>query len=284
MGGPMAANLVKKGHTVYGFDLSPAALDALAAAGGYKCNTAADAAKASEFVVVMLQNAAQVKSTLAISFLQQLQPGTMIVDGSTIDVDTSRSLSRLVSQYGCCMIDAPVSGGINGAIAGTLSFMVGGSADDLERARPILECMGQNIFHAGGSGSGLAAKICNNVALAIHMIGTSEAISLGVKLGLDPAVVSSIMQKSTGNSWSLEKYNPYPGVMENVPSSRGYTGGFAVDLMVKDLGLAAGAALQAKASTPLGSTAFNLYKMWSDSGKGKTDFSSIIQLLYKHEL
>jgi 3-hydroxyisobutyrate dehydrogenase len=179
------------------------------------------------------------------------------------------------------MIDAPVSGGTGGAQAGTLTFIVGGSQQDFERAQPILECMGKNIFHAGESGAGQVAKICNNMLLAIHMIGTSEALNLGTRHGLEPAVLSEIMQKSSGRNWSLEVYNPYPGVMENVPSSREYQGGFAVDLMTKDLGLAAEAGLESKTSTPLGNTALNLYRMWSEAGNGKIDFSSIINFLNK---
>ncbi len=158
---------------------------------------------------------------------------------------------------------------------------MGGKQEDYEKARPVLKCMGQNIFYAGTSGAGQVAKICNNMLLAIHMIGTSEAINLGIKNGLDPKILSEIMQKSSGKNWSLEVYNPYPGVMENAPASREYSGGFAVDLMTKDLGLAAEAGLESKTSTPLGNTALNLYRMWSDAGNGKIDFSSIIQFLHK---
>jgi 3-hydroxyisobutyrate dehydrogenase len=231
----------------------------------------------------MLPSGKHVSDLYSEEFISSLQSNTLLIDSSTIDAVTARSVATLAVSKGCRMIDAPVSGGTGGAQAGTLTFIVGGTQEDFERAKPILECMGQNIFHAGDSGAGQVAKICNNMLLAIHMIGTSEALNLGIRHGLDAKVLSEIMQKSSGRNWSLEVYNPYPGVMENAPASKEYTGGFAVDLMAKDLGLAAEAGLETRTATPLGNTALNLYRMWSEAGNAKIDFSSIIQFLNKHQ-
>ncbi|MFZ4928124.1 3-hydroxyisobutyrate dehydrogenase [Chryseobacterium sp. Mn2064] len=279
MGGPMAANLVKNGHSVIGFDLSEIALQTLKEAGGQVADSALAAAQDADVVISMLPSGKHVAELYCENFINSLKPNTLLIDSSTIDAVTARSVAELAISKGCKMIDAPVSGGTSGAQAGTLTFIVGGKQEDYEKARPILKCMGQNIFHAGESGAGQVAKICNNMLLAIHMIGTSEAINLGVRHGLNPQVLSEIMQKSSGKNWSLDVYNPYPGVMENAPASRNYSGGFAVDLMTKDLGLAAEAGLETKTSTPLGNTALNLYRMWSGAGNGKIDFSSIIQFL-----
>ncbi|MDW9379670.1 3-hydroxyisobutyrate dehydrogenase [Chryseobacterium sp. JV558] len=279
MGGPMAVNLIKKGHHVIGFDLSEEALKILVSEGGQAAESAVAACKDADVVISMLPSGKHVAELYSEEFISSLKPNTLLIDSSTIDAVTARTVAELAVSKGCKMIDAPVSGGTSGAQAGTLTFIVGGKQEDYEKARPILKCMGQNIFHAGESGAGQVAKICNNMLLAIHMIGTSEAINLGVKHGLNPQILSEIMQKSSGKNWSLDVYNPYPGVMENAPASRNYSGGFAVDLMTKDLGLAAEAGLETKTSTPLGNTALNLYRMWSESGNGKTDFSSIIQFL-----
>lgn len=279
MGGPMAVNLIKKGHHVMGFDLSEEALKILVSEGGQAAESAVAASKNADVVISMLPSGKHVAELYSEEFISSLKPNTLLIDSSTIDAVTARTVAELAVSKGCKMIDAPVSGGTSGAQAGTLTFIVGGKQEDYEKARPILKCMGQNIFHAGESGAGQVAKICNNMLLAIHMIGTSEAINLGVKHGLNPQILSEIMQKSSGKNWSLDVYNPYPGVMENAPASRNYSGGFAVDLMTKDLGLAAEAGLETKTSTPLGNTALNLYRMWSESGNGKTDFSSIIQFL-----
>lgn len=281
MGGPMAANLVKKGHEVVGFDLSEVALSQLVTQGGKIAKSALEVAQGAEVVVSMLPSGKHVADLYTEEFMAQLMPNAVLIDSSTIDAVTARAVAALAATHGHAMIDAPVSGGTAGAQAGTLTFIVGGATRDFERAKPILEAMGQNIFYAGESGAGQVAKICNNMLLAIHMIGTSEAINLGVRHGLDPKVLSEIMQKSSGRNWSLEVYNPFPGVMENTPASKEYAGGFGVDLMTKDLGLAAEASLETKSATPLGNAALNLYRMWSEAGNGKFDFSSIIKFLNK---
>jgi 3-hydroxyisobutyrate dehydrogenase len=203
----------------------------------------------------------------------------LVIDCSTIAPQSARKVAQAAGARGLTMIDAPVSGGTAGAAAGTLTFIVGGSDAALETARPILSAMGKNIFHAGGHGAGQTAKICNNMLLGILMAGTSEALALGTANGLDPKVLSDIMSKSSGRNWALEVYNPYPGVMDNVPASRDYAGGFGVDLMLKDLGLAAEAALAARAAVPLGELARNLYSLHSQGGAGSLDFSSILKLI-----
>lgn len=281
MGGPMVLNLLKAGFALTVFDLSPSALQTAQAAGAKVAATAAEAAAGAEIIVSMLPSSAHVEDLYLGSggVLQVVKPGTLIVDCSTIAPQTAKTVYQAAQVAGCAMIDAPVSGGTAGAAAGTLTFIVGGETEALERARPLLEKMGKNIFHAGDHGAGQVAKICNNMLLAIHMIGTAEALNLGTSMGLDAKVLSEIINKSSGRNWSSELYNPFPGVMENVPASRGYSGGFGVDLMLKDLGLAQEAALHAKAATPLGTLARNLYHLHSLAGNGRLDFSSILELL-----
>lgn len=281
MGGPMALNLLQAGFGLTVFDLSPTALQTAQAAGAKLAATAAEAAASADIVVSMLPASAHVEALYLGSggVLKAVRPGTLIVDCSTIAPQTAKTVYQAAQAAGCAMIDAPVSGGTAGAAAGTLTFIVGGETEALERARPLLEKMGKNIFHAGDHGAGQVAKICNNMLLAIHMIGTAEALNLGTSLGLDAKVLSEIINKSSGRNWSSELYNPFPGVMENVPASRGYSGGFGVDLMLKDLGLAQEAALHAKAATPLGTLARNLYHLHSLAGNGRLDFSSILELL-----
>lgn len=283
MGGPMAQNLLKAGHHVTVFDLSPAAIKTLSDAGASVANSAKDAVSNAEIVISMLPASRHVEALYLgeTGLLPYIPQGTLVIDCSTIAAQTAISVSKAATALGLTMLDAPVSGGTGGAIAGTLTFIVGGDDDALERARPILSAMGKNIFHAGGHGAGQTAKICNNMLLGIQMIGTAEALALGVANGLDPHVLSDIMVKSSGRNWSLELYNPYPGVMDNVPASRGYSGGFGVDLMLKDLGLATETALNAQASIPLGEMARNLYAMHSKAGASGLDFSSILQILQK---
>ena len=283
MGGPMAINLHKAGHSVRAFDLSQPACDKVAEAGVAVAATAHVAVQGAEVVVTMLPASQHVEGLFlgAGQLLAQLPKGTLVIDSSTIAAATSSKVAEAAQAQGVDFIDAPVSGGTGGAIAGTLTFMVGAEAAALERARPLLEKMGANIFHAGSVGAGQTAKICNNMLLGILMAGTSEAIALGVANGLDPKVLSEIMRRSSGGNWALEKYNPFPGVQENVPSSKGYAGGFGTDLMLKDLGLAQENAMAVKAATPLGGLARNLYASHSLAGHGALDFSSIIASVQK---
>ena len=285
MGGPMAQNLLKAGYQVTVFDLSPTAIQTLANAGATVATSAQDAVRNANIVISMLPASRHVEALYLgeNGLLAHIPKGTLVIDCSTIAAQTAINVAKVATSLGLTMLDAPVSGGTGGAIAGTLTFIVGGEATDLERARPILTAMGKNIFHAGGHGAGQTAKICNNMLLGIQMIGTAEALALGVANGLDPHVLSDIMVKSSGRNWSQELYNPYPGVMENVPASRGYSGGFGVDLMLKDLGLATETALNAQASIPLGEMARNLYALHSKAGAGGLDFSSILQILQKAE-
>jgi 3-hydroxyisobutyrate dehydrogenase len=286
MGGPMAMNLQKAGHTLSAFDLSKDACAKFAADGLPIAASAAATLDGAEVVVSMLPASAHVEGLYLGSdgqpgILEAIAPGTLVIDSSTIAAATSRKVAEAAAKRGIAVIDAPVSGGTGGAIAGTLTFMVGGSEADLERARPVLEKMGANIFHAGAAGAGQTAKICNNMLLGILMIGTSEAIALGVANGLDPKVLSEIMRRSSGGNWALEKYNPLPGVMETAPASKNYAGGFGTDLMLKDLGLAQENAAAVRASTPLGGLARNLYAAHSLAGHGALDFSSVIRMLQK---
>lgn len=283
MGSPMALNLLKAGHHLKVFDLVPAALKVLADAGAKPCGTAAEAVEGSEIVITMLPASKHVEGLYLGDggLLESIAAGTLVLECSTIAPESARKVSAAAAQRGLRMLDAPVSGGTGGAAAGTLTFIVGGTAADLESAKPILQAMGKNIFHAGDAGAGQVAKICNNMLLGILMAGTSEALALGVANGLDPKVLSDIISKSSGRNWATELYNPWPGVMENVPSSKGYAGGFGVDLMLKDLGLAAEAALHARATIPLGELARNLYSMHSAQGHGGQDFSSILKLYKK---
>jgi 3-hydroxyisobutyrate dehydrogenase len=285
MGGPMAFNLHKAGHQLAGFDLSSHACETLRAQGMSVATSAAAAVDGAEVVITMLPASQHVESLYLGSgngnpgLLEAIRESALVIDCSTIAATTSRKVAEAMSKRGISMIDAPVSGGTGGAVAGTLTFMVGGEETVLERARPILENMGANIFHAGGAGAGQIAKICNNMLLGILMIGTSEAIALGVANGLDPKVLSEIMRRSSGGNWVLEKYNPLPGIMETAPASKNYAGGFGTDLMLKDLGLAQENAAAVKASTPLGGLARNLYAAHSLAGRGALDFSSIIRPL-----
>ncbi len=279
MGCPMASNLVKNNQDVCGFDLSKEAMSLFEKAGGKLAETASEACRDAEVLIIMLPSGKHVADLLSSKFIAKLKPGTLIIESSTIDPATAKEVASLADSHGCHMIDAPVSGGTVGAQNATLTFMVGGTEEALEMALPHLSLMGKNIFHAGPSGAGQMTKICNNLLLSILMTGTSEALNLGIANGLDPKVLSEIMQKSSGRNWALEVYNPCPGVMEESPASRDYAGGFAVDLMKKDLGLAAEAAHASNAQIPLGSKAFHFYNVWSDAGNGRLDFSSIFRFI-----
>jgi 3-hydroxyisobutyrate dehydrogenase len=286
MGAPMAINLVKAGHSVKAFDLSQEAIAKVQAAGGQAAASAQEAVQGAEVIVTMLPASQHVEGLFlgngnAPGLLAHIAKGALVIDSSTIAAATSQKVAKAAQAAGVSFIDAPVSGGTGGAIAGTLTFMVGGTEAELERARPFLEKMGKNIFHAGSVGAGQTAKICNNMLLGILMVGTSEAIALGVANGLDPKVLSEIMRRSSGGNWALEVYNPYPGVQEASAATRGYTGGFGTDLMLKDLGLSQESAMSVKASTPLGGMARAIYAAHSIAGHGAEDFSSVIKMLQK---
>ena len=287
MGGPMARNLVAAGYRVRAYDLVPEQVQAVA--GGEPMQSAAAAADGVDLFISMLPAGRHVAALYLgdgpqAGVLERLPPGALVIDCSTIDPATARRVAAAAADRGLDMLDAPVSGGTAGAENGTLTFIVGGPEPALERARPLFEAMGANLFHAGGSGAGQIAKVCNNMLLAVQMAGTAEALSLGADNGLDPAVLSEIMQRSSGGNWALNLYNPWPGVMDGVPASRGYEGGFLVDLMTKDLGLAMETAEHSRSSVPMGSLAKNLYRVHEQvNGAGRLDFSSI-QWLYKPEL
>ncbi|MEF2242150.1 3-hydroxyisobutyrate dehydrogenase [Xanthomonas arboricola] len=283
MGGPMAANLSKAGHQLRVFDLVPAALDAAVAAGAHAASSAHDTLTDAEIVISMLPASRHVEALYLgeAGILAQIPAGALVIDCSTIAPASARKLAAEAQARGLAILDAPVSGGTAGAAAGSLTFIVGGAAQVLERARPVLQAMGKNIFHVGDNGAGQVAKLCNNMALGVIMAATGEALALGVAQGLDPAVLSQMMAVSTGRSWATEVCNPWPGVLPNAPASRGYSGGFGNDLMLKDLGLVAESAVQAGVSIPLGELARNLYAMNSQAGNGALDFSSVIKLVAK---
>ncbi len=277
MGGPMAKNLVAAGHAVTVFDLSQAACDDLAAAGAGVAASAAEAAVGKAYVISMLPAGKHVAAVYLgeDGLLAQLDGSTTVLDCSTIDAPTAREVGKAAAAAGIGFMDAPVSGGVAAAAAGTLAFMCGGAADTFDVAKLVLADMGKNIFHAGPAGAGQVAKGCNNMLLAIHMIGTCEALEMGARNGLDPAVLSEIMLASSGRNWSLEVYNPYPGVMEGAPAGNDYRPGFMVDLMVKDLGLAMDIAEQSGVDNAMGQLARRLYGAHQDGGNGQLDFSSI---------
>lgn len=282
MGGPMAGNLVKAGFRVNAFDLVEAARKQAQEVGCSTPATAAEAIQGADFVVTMLPSGPIVEAVMIDkdALLDKIEKHALVIDCSTVAPENSKRVAAEAKKRGLRFVDAPVSGGVAAAAAGTLAFMCGGPAEDFESAKAVLSHMGKNIFHAGDYGAGSVAKICNNMLLAIHMIGTAEALQLGINNGLDPKVLSEIMLKSSGANWSLEKYNPVPGVMENVPASRDYKGGFMVKLMQKDLGLALGSARASNSTIPLGALCSNLYGIHAKSKEGVADldFSSIVRM------
>lgn len=281
MGGPMARNLLKAGHSVTVYDPSTQAVAALVEAGASPATSPASVAQASVAAIVsMLPAAAQVKQVYLgkDGLLAHVAKGVLLIDSSTIDPLSAREVAAQAAAQGNPMLDAPVSGGTGGATAGTLTFMVGGAVADFDRAGPILSAMGKNIVHCGASGNGQVAKIANNLLLGISMAGVAEAMSLGVALGMDAKVLAGIINTSSGRCWSSEINNPYPGVLDNAPASRGYSGGFGAELMLKDLGLATEAARHARQPVQLGAAAQQLYQSLSLRGHGGLDFSAIIKL------
>jgi 3-hydroxyisobutyrate dehydrogenase len=279
MGGPMAANLVKAQHQVFAFDLSAAAVDAAIDKGAKKAASAAEAVKGAEVVVTMLPAGRHVREVYEKDVLPNAAKGTLLIDCSTIDVESARHVGALAEKAGLEMIDAPVSGGVGGATAGTLTFMAGGGASAFAKAKPILEKMGKNIVHAGASGNGQAAKICNNMILGISMIAVSEGFMLAKRLGLDAQKLFDVASTSSGQCWSLTNYCPVPGPVPTSPANRDYQAGFTAAMMLKDLLLAQQAAAAAGASTPLGAEAAQLFNLFVNSGNGAKDFSGIIRML-----
>jgi 3-hydroxyisobutyrate dehydrogenase len=278
MGGPMAANLVKAGHAVAGFDLVVGAKATAAASGVSIAANAREAVAEADAVVTMLPAGRHVLAAHA-DFLPAVPPETLVIDCSTIDVESAKRAHEAGAAAGALTLDAPVSGGVGGATAGTLTFMCGGSDQAFARAKPILEAMGKRIVHCGGPGAGQAAKICNNMILGATMIATCEAFALAEKLGLSAQALFDVASTSSGQSWSLTSYCPVPGPVPASPANRGYKPGFAAALMLKDLRLAQEAAANVGAVTPLGAEAAQLYALFVAAGHGGDDFSGVINFL-----
>ena len=277
MGLPMACNLLKKGFSVQGFDVVPQMKKKFEEEGGKSVHSLEEATSNTETVISMLPGGKELEELYVTKqkLFSFLKKETLIIDCTTSDPEISRSVAAEGEKRSLRMLDAPVSGGTAGAKQGILTFIVGGKTSDFKEAKKYFSAMGKNIFHAGPSGNGQAVKVCNNMLLAIHMIGSCEALALGKSLGLDVKILSQIMKASSGNNWSLEKYNPCPGTMENVPSARNYEGGFAVRLMVKDLTLAMKAASSANQKSDLGKRAFDIYKKHKEEGFEAKDFSHV---------
>jgi 3-hydroxyisobutyrate dehydrogenase len=278
MGGPMAANLVKAGHAVRGFDLSPASLDLARASGVTTVASVGEAVSGAGLVITMLPAGAHVLAVWQ-ELVAIVPPGTLLMDCSTIDMDSARKAHALAAAHGCPALDAPVSGGTGGASAGTLTFMVGGDAAVFAGAKPVFEAMGKRIIHCGDASAGQAAKICNNMILGISMIAVGEAFVLGERLGLSHQALFDVASVSSGQCWSLTTYCPVPGPVPTSPANHGYEPGFAASLMLKDLNLSQAAAQDTGSMTPLGAKAALLYQLFADEGGGEKDFSGIINML-----
>ena len=281
MGLPMAQNLLKAGHQVEGVDVNAAAVAKLVAAGGAGVETAKTAAARADVVITMLPSGKEVREVyLGLSgIIENANAGTLLIDCSTIDVETARAVAGAAEQKGLLMLDAPVSGGVGGASAATLTFMVGGSAQAFTRAESILQKLGKTIVHAGGAGNGQAAKICNNMILGVSMIAVSEAFVLAEKLGLDHQKLFDISSKSSGQCWSMTTYCPVPGPVPTSPANRDYQAGFTAAMMLKDLKLSQEAAKAAGAKTQLGADAARIYSAYVESGEAGKDFSGIIRFV-----
>lgn len=278
MGGPMAANLVKAGYGVRGFDLSEQSRKAAEAAGVQAASALSEACDGADVIITMLPKGEHVLSVWS-ELKPSLTPGILLIDCSTIDVDSAGKAHELAAEAKCHSLDAPVSGGISGAAQATLTFMAGGEQAAFNAARPVLEAMGKRIVHCGGPGAGQAAKICNNMLLGISMIGACEAFALGEKLGLSHQALFDVVSTSSGQCWSVNTYCPVPGPVPTSPANRDYQPGFAAALMLKDLLLSQEAASSTGANTPLGAAAAELYRAFEASGQGGTDFSGIIEML-----
>ena len=276
MGLPMASNLLKAGIEINAFDLSTDALRKAEDLGMITKTSAIEVLEDIDALITMLPNNIAVENIfLKENLLGEINKNVIIIESSTISPQVSKNVSKKAADMDIAMLDAPVSGGVKGAELGTLTFIVGGNDDHLKKATPLFEIMGDKTFYAGRSGSGQIAKLCNNMLLAIHMCGTAETIAMGVNSGLDPTILSEIMKNSSGGNWSLEKYNPFPGVMKEVPASNDYSGGFLNSLMLKDLNLAEELATQSESNTPLGKLAKEIYKELNNQGLENLDFSSV---------
>lgn len=278
MGGPMAGNLVKAGHQVRGFDLSAAAREGAVVRGVEPFVDLPAAVTGADVVITMLPDGALVRKVWG-QIANLVSPGTILIDSSTIDVDSAIAAHTMLTEKGCLTLDAPVSGGTGGAEAGTLTFMVGGAADALAKGTPFLQPMAGRVVPCGGAGAGQAAKICNNMLLGISMIGAAEAFALGEKLGLEHQALFDVLSTSSGQCWSVNTYCPVPGPVPTSPANTGYKPGFATALMLKDLRLSQEAALSRGAQTPLGAEAARLYGLFEAQGHGGTDFSGIVNFL-----
>jgi 3-hydroxyisobutyrate dehydrogenase len=276
MGLPMASNLLKAGIEINAFDLSTDALRKAEDLGMITKTSAIEVLEDIDALITMLPNNVAVENIfLKENLLGEINKNVIIIESSTISPQVSKNVSKKAADMDIAMLDAPVSGGVKGAELGTLTFIVGGNDDHLKKATPLFEIMGDKTFYAGRSGSGQIAKLCNNMLLAIHMCGTAETIAMGVNSGLDPTILSEIMKNSSGGNWSLEKYNPFPGVMKEVPASNDYSGGFLNSLMLKDLNLAEELATQSESNTPLGKLAKEIYEELNSQGFENLDFSSV---------
>lgn len=281
MGGGMAANLAKSGHAVKAFDLSDDAVQRAVGAGCVAAQSTRDAVDGADVVVTMLPAGQHVRGIYLgeDGIIANAGAGTLLIDSSTIDIDSARTVIEAATKKGLHMVDAPVSGGVAAAAAGSLTFMVGGTKSAFAKAEMYLQNMGANIFHAGAAGNGQAAKVCNNMLLGITMIGTCEAFSLAEKLGLDTQTFYDISSTASGQSWSMTSYCPAPGPVPSAPSNRDYAAGFTAAMMLKDMRLAQDAASKAKAATPLGAQAEALYALMESAGKDDLDFSGIMKLI-----
>ena len=276
MGLPMASNLLKAGIEINAFDLSTDALRKAEDLGMITKTSVIEVLEDIDALITMLPNNVAVENIfLKENLLAEINKNVIIIESSTISPQVSKNVSKKAADMDIAMLDAPVSGGVKGAELGTLTFIVGGNNDHLKKATPLFEIMGDKTFYAGRSGSGQIAKLCNNMLLAIHMCGTAETIAMGVNNGLDPSILSEIMKNSSGGNWSLEKYNPFPGVMKEVPASNDYSGGFLNSLMLKDLNLAEELATQSESNTPLGKLAKEIYEELNNQGFENLDFSSV---------
>lgn len=281
MGLPMTVNLIKAGHEVAGFDLQASALEALSKAGGKPCHDLQELVQNRDVIITMLQTGEQVKSVCLSEkgLFSLLKPGTVYIDCSSIDVQSSRAIHQEAQAQGLLVLDAPVSGGVGGAVAGSLTFMVGAELEAFKAAEPILQAMGKNIIHTGAAGSGQAAKICNNMILGISMIAVSEGFTLAKHLGLAADKLLEVVNVSSGQCWVTSKYLPVPNVMENVPANNHYQPGFTAQMMLKDLKLSQNAAKSTQVNTEIAAKATAIYQQFVEQGFGDLDFSAIIQTI-----